>query len=120
MQKPSWDPVILKSYGEDALRSYDMRDMNWDYKSDLRTDLLDGDWDTMGNEINDTLPQDVMFSLYMYTPHNDSTTHVTGPPEQQIPDDIDKVTVWYVIAGESGNYCNGGICALKMTLGFMK
>ena len=126
VQKPEWDTAILKTYGEDALRSFDLKDEDLDYRSDLRWwieySIDNGDWSGIESKISGTLQQNIAYALYFYNPTTSAWEFKGGVSESQVSDEIDKVAVWYVIAGDYGEFCDEDAeeaCALKLILWFI-
>ncbi len=119
----NYDQVVLKTLGEDALRSLDLRDKDKNHRSDLRDNLLSGtscinDWPTLSQEFSAMLPQNVGFSLFLVdsagtSVYEGGTTAATQPTQREL------ITVNYIVAGDYGSYCNVWVpCNVKLVLWF--
>jgi len=115
--RPETDEYLLRQLGEDSLRSYDLVDADNDAVTDLRFEVLTGDWEDIGEHLNNTLESSIGYSLYFYT--KDSTVFKTG--WTAVPINRDITTVYYIIAGDEAKHCSSGsACALKLDLWYIK
>jgi hypothetical protein len=117
-QPSEWDKVKLKLYGEDVLRALDKTDLDKDNRGDLRIAINESDWSSIGANITNLLPLNVDFTLYLYSA-NDSVDYETGVLPANIPAKRNKVSVYYPIAQNYGEYCDfegKSSCALKIVL----
>jgi len=116
-EEPRFDNVILKTLGEDSLRSYDLKDSNSDGLSDLRDNVFTGSWGAIGSDLNDTLPLNIGFTLYQFD--RSTLTFRTGISEVNMPTSKDLVSVNYILAGHNGSECSNGLpCSLNLVLWF--
>lgn len=119
---PNYDPAVLKTLGQDVLRSLDLRDNDTNGLSDLRQNLScsSARWDTTYFFIAERLPPNVGFTLYSVDDMGVSTFK-GGIPEGLQPIKTERVAVNYIVAGEEGNYSNiGKPCSIKLVLWFVQ
>ena len=115
----NYDAVVLKTLGQDALRSLDLRDNDKNFTSDLRDLVLSGNWAGLERDIVAALPQDIGFTLY--TIGVDGTvTYRAGVATGSQPLSKEIVSVSYMVAGANGNYCASvwNPCSVKLALWF--
>jgi hypothetical protein len=123
ISRPDTDDYLLRQIGEDALRAYDITDTVGDAKSDLATDVIEGDWTSIGSYFDGSLEQNIGYAVYFY---NDTSGYSDGEVYLEtgttnIPVNRDIATVYYMIAGDSGSHCSDiNACAVKLDLWYMK
>ncbi len=114
----SYDSVVLKTLGEDTLRSLDLRDADNNFHNDLRDYVVAGNWARASQEISASLPQNIGFTLYNIdaggTPTYKGGTAVGAQPTKR-----EIVSVNYIVAADNGTYCSSGTsCNIKLALWF--
>ena len=114
-----YDAVILKTLGQGAIRSLDLRDNDKNFTSDLRDLVLSGNWAVLEREIGAALPQNTGFTLYTVGVDG-SSTYRAGVATGAQPTSKEIVTVSYIVAGTNGNYCTAvwNECGIKLALWF--
>ncbi len=119
----SYDPIVLKTLGEDAIRSLDLRDSDRNFRSDLRDNLRFGtscinNWPQLTNDIAAELPENVGFSVFLVD-SNGNSIFQGGVATAAQPTQREIVTVNYIVAGDYGSYCNlWAPCNVKLSLWF--
>jgi len=119
----SYDQVVLKTLGEDAIRSLDLRDSDKNFRSDLRDNLRFGvscinNWPKLEQDIFTMLPQNVGFSLFLVDA-NGNSIYQGGTQTGAQPTQREIVTINYIVVGDYGTYCNVWTpCNLKLALWF--
>lgn len=123
-QEPNWDKITLKTYGQDVLKALDLRDTplaGGNFRSDLREIVVDeNDWSGLGVNISEMLPENIGYTLYYYNVSIGEYENKTGAGAEEMPLTRDRVTVYYIISGDYGSWCESGLypCALKLVLWF--
>jgi len=119
----NFDPVLLKTLGEDAIRTLDLRDNNKNFRSDLRDNLRFGvsctnNWGVLDAEFASLLPQNVGFTIFLVD-SNGNSIYQGGATTGAQPTQREIVTVNYLIAGDYGTYCSIWTpCNVKLSMWF--
>ncbi|HIJ98414.1 TPA: hypothetical protein H1005_00530 [archaeon] len=119
----SYDPIVLKTLGEDIIRSLDLRDSDRNFRSDLRDYLRFGtscinNWPQLTQEITAALPENVGFSVFLVDSSGNSL-YQGGVATGAQPTQREIVTINYIVAGDYGSYCNiWSPCNVKLSLWF--
>lgn len=116
-ESTDWDRVLLKTYSQDSLRTFDLKDENGDGKSDLRTNIINDDWTSISDSFANLLPENVGFVLYLY--ENGSSSIKAGVSASNIPSSREVITTYYPIAGDYGSFCySEQPCSLILSVWF--
>jgi len=118
----SSDTAVLRSIGEGALRSLDLRDNDSDGQSDLRQRLNcnGGRWDKIETDMLFFLPPNVGFILSSVD-ETGAFSYKGGASAGTEPKKGEAVAVTYVVAGEYGNYSDTRKpCNIRLLLWFNK
>ena len=121
--RPETDQYTLHQLGEDAIRSFDLRDADANHVNDLRWEILTNDWTDIGEYLNGTLESQISYALYYY---NSSAGYDEGQVmfktgSTSKPKNRDVSTVYYIIGGDDGRFCSQpSACALKLDLWYIR
>jgi len=117
--RPEWDRYTLKMYGQDALRTFSIQDLDSSGVGDLIQYVTTDDWNSVGVQLNSTLHAlDVEYSLFSYNPAG-VTSFRTG--QDDLPPGRERVTVYYIIPGNQGQMCKvNAICGVKLLVWYMQ
>jgi hypothetical protein len=117
-EKPKWDAANLKTLGEDAIRTLDLKDDlgGGNGKSDLRDYIVPGgNLNPVKTELDNLLPPNVGYAIYLL---NSSYVAYSSAGTLSHPAQKEKVSVSYVVAGDGTNPCipGSGSCIVKLVL----
>jgi len=119
---PSSDTAVLRSIGQDALRSLDLRDNDTNGTSDLRARLNcnEARWGKIETDMISILPPNVAFILSSVD-ETGAFSYKGGAPAGTEPKRGEAVAVTYVVAGDYGNYSDTRKpCTIRLLLWFNK
>lgn len=118
-QPSAWDTTLLRIYGNDVLKAFDLKDDDVDYKGDLRELVVAGNWSNITSGLDKMLPQNIKYTLYLYD-SDGNITYKGGVTPSNIPIKKEKVSIDYMIAGSAGEPCyNNQSCSLFLVLWFV-